>query len=225
MGNEEVPQGTAGEQAAKTKAPRRTPEEQDQEIQNYINEARQRIQQALETPAVLAALLPLGFSTGRITEGLTLADAAVTKFAARQQALGEESQSIAAVGVALSAAQSGFVRFREAIRIATADKTIQTALGITGRVPRDGEKFLTAIQATLKTAQQAPYAALVGSVGYDAPALAALSALGDSFATARRQSAEAQARAKAATATRNEAVKTLRTFTNPFYRALRLVGN
>ena len=225
MGNEEVPQGTAGEPAAKAKAPRRTPEQQDQEIQNYINEARQSIQQALETPVTQTLLFPLGFSPARLAEGLTLADAAITTFAARQQAIGEESQSVAAAGVALITAQSGLVRFREAVRIATPDKTIQTALGITGRVPKDGEKFLTAMQATLRTAQQAPYAVLVASVGYDAPALAALAALGDSFATARRQSTEAQARAKAATAKRNEAVKALRVFTTPFYRALRLVGN
>lgn len=222
MGNEEALPGTAGEQAAKVKAPRRSPEEQDQEIQNYINEARQSIKQALETPATLAKLVPLGFSVARLTDGATLAEAAVTAFAARQRALGEAEKGVAAAKLALGTAQSGFVRFRETVRIATLDKTIHTALGTTGRIPKDGEKFLTALQATLKTVQQAPYAALVASVGYDAPALAALAALGEAFATARRSSAEAQAHAKATTAARNEAVKTLRTFTTPFYRALRL---
>jgi hypothetical protein len=222
MGNEEVPQGTAGELAAKTKAPRRTPEEQDQEIQNYINEARQSIKQALETPATLAKLATLGFSVARLTDGATLAEAAVTAFAARQRALGEADKGVAAAKAAQATAQSGIVRFREAIRIATSDKTIQTALGVTGRIPKDGEKFLTAAQASLKTAAQAPYAALVASVGYDSAALAALAALVESFATARRSSSEAQAHAKATTAARNEAVKALRVFTTPFYRALRL---
>lgn len=224
MENEEVPQGTAEEQALKARAPRRTPEEQDQEIQNYINEARQRIQQALETPTVLERLTRIGFSAARLADGLALAEAAITAFAARQQAIGEEARAVAATAQALGLATAGFVRFRESVRIATADKTIQESLGVTGRIPKDGEKFLTALQASLRTAQQAPYTALVASVGYDTTALAALGALGESFAAARRTSAEVQARAKATTAARNDAVKALRLFTNPFYRALRLVG-
>jgi hypothetical protein len=223
METKEVPQGNVGEPVGKVKAPRRSPQDQDQEIQNFINEARQRIQQARETPETQARLATLGFSATRLADGATLAEAAVTAFAARQRALGEAEQGVAEARAAGTRLVAGFVHFRQAVRIATSDNAIQAGLGVTGRLPKDTEKFLTAVQASLQTAQHPSYAPLVASVGYDAPALAALAAVGEGFAAARRSSTEAQAHARATTADRNAAVKALRTFTSPFYRALRLL--
>lgn len=224
QGNVAVPAGSRGELVAKGRAPRRSPQDQDQEIQNFISAASQQIKETQESAEQMAKLASLGFTATRLTEGSARADAAQGAFARRQQAIGELAQAAEQLRGAEGTLQSRYLHFREAIRIATPDKAIHTALGVTGRVPRDAEKLLTAVRASIKTAAEPAYAPLAQSVGYHTAGLAALTTVVDAFAASRRTVQDASTQAKEATAARNAAVKELRAFTQPFSRALRLVG-
>jgi hypothetical protein len=84
-----------------------------------------------------------------------------------------------------------------------------TALGATGRVPADTQKFITAVRSAYTAGKTAAYAATLAKYGFAAATLDADLAMLEAFATAGSAHETAMGAATQATTDRNAAFKAL----------------
>jgi hypothetical protein len=185
--------------------------DQDQDVANLITEIKQMIGAAQGDAALGALLAARGYNAAKLDEGQRLQAAAQDAFNARQTAMAAQKQAASAQADAESAARQSYTDFRKIARTIFTAPADQSALGLTGEIPRDAQKFITTARASYTAAQSAPYAALAG-YGFPAEALAAL----DAFSNAAQAQNAAAAQAVKATADRDAAVDALKQWNKQF---------
>ncbi|MGC1376743.1 MAG: hypothetical protein WA821_10980 [Anaerolineales bacterium] len=186
--------------------------EQDQEIANMITETRQMIGVAQDDAELAALLATRGYDADTLAEGLSLQQAAQDAFTARQAASAAQKQAIANATEAEAAARQAYTDFRQTARALFAASAERAALGLTGDVPRDAQKFITLARASYAAAQSAPYAAALSKYGFSGQAVAAL----DAFSKAGEAQNAAAAAAVKATADRDATAKALKQWSKQF---------
>jgi len=192
-------------------AARRGRANQDQALANRINQYRNALA-AVQANAELGALLaPRGYDAAAIAAGVGLCDAAQTGFNVRQEAQAGQLQASVAMQSALKAARAGFDDFRKIARaIFKTDPAAQSALGATGRLPDDREKFQTAAAAAYAVALgHDAYLTALGKRGFGQAALAAEQVKLAALTQANAANETAQAAARRATIERDAAAKSL----------------
>jgi hypothetical protein len=207
--------------AGTVKKPRATPADQDREIQNFITQEKERIIATKQDPLLLAELLRLGVDEAFLTTGEDLVLSAQDAFTLRQQAIGRRDAANNAVERAHTLVLTRYTDFREVVRLAFPDAPSRRALSTTGAVPRDKQKLVTQMRASLATAQTAPYAAELSRRSYNAAGCATATAEVDALDQALATRTAVLQQAVASTATRDAIYKQLRTWSSTFHRALK----
>ena len=205
------------EESAKGKKKRPTPAEQDVELANFISQSRVTIETILATTEILT-LLPKRYTVAKLQEGLALQTTAQASYTARQTAIGAETAANLAVTEGRRAAYDRYVHFRETTRAEFRGQAERQALGVVGTIPVDTEKLLTQAKASYTAAGQAPYAAALEDLGYDAAGRSAALATVTTLQSARATQEMRRTAAIAATATRNADAKTLREWMQSLHR-------
>jgi hypothetical protein len=145
-----------------------------------------------------------------------LQQAAQAAFTVRQTALAAQKQAVAAADGAEATARHTFDDFRETARAVFTSAADRTALGVTGSVPKDQQKFITTARASYAAAQAEPYQAAFATYGFPAATIAVALATLDSFTTAIEAQKSAVGAATQATAAREAAVKELYAWVKQF---------
>lgn len=141
---------------------------QDQKMADRIADAREKILIAQADRELTDRLATRGFTPDRLLQGLALQDEAQQTFNARQVAMGEEDTANANFAATLANCRRGFTDFRTTSRkIFKKNPAALAHLGVTGRVPVDAQKFVTAARASYAAAQTTPgYLAELSQDGY-----------------------------------------------------------
>lgn len=197
-------------------APRRA--EQDQATANLITATRQMIESARDDAAIAATLAGRGYDADKFSEGLALQQAAQDAFTIRQTAMAAQKQAAATLDGAEATAREMYLDFRETVRAVMTASADRTALGLTGKIPEDLQKFITTARASYTAAQSGPYAATLATYGFPAAAIAAAVAALDALSTADQAQTAAIAAAVQATANRDAAVKAVDQWSRQFKR-------
>ena len=192
-------------EAKKTKVKVRA--DQDQIISNFTGDMEANLD-ALDTDAELAALMAKrGFNEPKLAQGQALLTTLKTAFQARQVALGTQGEKATASETEEKAARDKYADFRTTVRTAFADSDTCKALGVSGLVPVDTEKFLTLAEAGYNAATQDAYVGPLAELGFDGDEQAASLATLTAFRATRTTHQAAIAAAKAATKERDDAYK------------------
>ncbi len=192
-------------------APARTYASQDQALANRINQYRGALILARDSSELLSLLQPRGYDDAALAAGIALCDAAQVAFTARQSAQAAQQAAQLAEQAARQVARDGFQDFRKIARaVFRADPAAQTALGATGRVPSDQEKFLTlATAAYAAVLEHSDYLAALTQRGLDQSVIQAEQAKLEALVQANAAHEVAKAAAMRATAERNAAAKAM----------------
>jgi len=190
--------------------------EQDQRVANFISETRQMIEVARGDPAIAPLLAGRGYDDAGLAAGLAIQQAAQDAYNARQSAMGAQQQAASAAAQALAAARATYTDFRETARSTFSNPNARTALGVTGKVPEDLQKFLTTARASYAAAQSAPYQATLATYGFPAATIASAVAALDALSEADNAQKTVGKDAVQATADRDAAVKALQQWAKQF---------
>jgi hypothetical protein len=174
------------------------------------------IQIARDDAEIAPLLSPRGYTAQKLAEGLRLQEAAQAAFAARQNALAAQKQTAAAGDAAEDAARAAFTDFRGVARALFSSPAERTALGLTGLVSHDAQKFITTARASYTTAQAEPYKSALASYGYPAAAIKVAAGTLDAMTTAYEAQQSAAGAALQATTDRDAAAKALDTWVRQF---------
>ncbi|HEY6168257.1 MAG TPA: hypothetical protein VI454_09480 [Verrucomicrobiae bacterium] len=140
---------------------------QDQQIANEISTAEQAITGAMEQTDVLARLKPRSYDEKELKKGLSLQEAAQEAFNTRQQRAGTAAQAKQMRDTAEKTAREQFSDYRQTCQANYLRRDDRKALGASGRVPTDIEKFITTARAAYTAAGQVPYGDTLAVYGYD----------------------------------------------------------
>ena len=190
--------------------------DQDQAIANLITEARLLIEKARDDAEIAPALAGRGFDAAAFAQGLALQQAAQDAFDTRQSAMNAQKKASNTADQAQAAARSAYMDFRETARVNFRDSDARGALGLTGKIPGDMEKFITTARASYKAAQSAPYQATLATYGFPAAAIASALAALDALAEASKAQDDAISKAVKATTARDAAVEALEQWIKKF---------
>lgn len=197
---------------------------QDQRIADRIAKARTLLNRINSSPELAAKCAGRSFDASRIQEGIVLTDNLQSKFADRQNLLGAQNTEVAAMKQGYQLAYEAFFELRESTRIAYPDDPgSRAALGATGVIPTDSERFQTMVRAALLVAAQSPHKADLATVGFTDSKREALSQLIDMLEQRRQLVDSAKERARQATQDRDAADAELSTFLKPLERVLKLI--
>ena len=196
--------------------------EQDQRIANAITEAGQIIEMIRKNAELSAALEPRGYDAAKLTEGNSLQTAAQRAYAARQSAPAAQRDRSNDLQRVEDRARRSYTDFRETVRAVYPQATDRGALGLSGKVPVDVQKFITAARASYAAAETSPQAAELSKFGWPQARLdAALEEL-DGLSAAESSFKAAQGAAMQARADRDAAFAALAGWVKQFRRIAKL---
>ncbi len=195
--------------------------EQDQQMANDLGEAGQLLAKIAAGEEIRTLLAARGYAAAELAEGTTLHSAANAAFQDRQSALARQRSASEAVATLEAKVRETFGEFRQTVTTVL-PKPDWTALGATGRVPADTQKFITAVRGAYNAGKKAPYAETLAKYGYPAVTLDADLAMLEAFATTDGAHETAMGAAKQATTDRNAAFKALDKWLKQFKPIARL---
>ena len=181
--------------------------DQDQIIANFIGNMEGNLDALDGDPELAERMAKRGFVETRREEGRGALGELKATFQTRQVKLGTQGEKATLSDVAEKVAQTKYADFRGTVRTAFTAPDTRRALGVSGSVPKDTEKFLTLAETGYNAAAQAPYIAPLEGYGLDATERAASLASLTAFRAAREGHRSAIASAKAATKERDDAYK------------------
>jgi hypothetical protein len=191
-------------------APKPPRSAQDKKLAADLAAAEQLIGNALADTEAAPLLAEGGYTAQELNAGLALHQAALTAFVTRQTADGAQDSATKAFAAADKAAHKTYTTLRELGRSAfLKDSAALTALGLSGREPRDLQNFLTAADAFVRSATNPLYSAKLTARGVTAAKLQDLQAKLDALRLADRQQEAAKTATPAATSKRDRAAKSL----------------
>jgi len=188
---------------------KRTRQEQDQAIANLITEVYTLIKAVQDDAVVAVAVQAFGYDDARLEDGMVLQRAALSKFAARAEAIGAQRQATIALEAAETAARDVYATFRLVARAMYRDSDARSALSMKGVVPQDRQKFITTAAASYANAQADPFATEFALYGYSVDRIAAVAAALDDLVASDTRQNTAISDAIAATAARDAAAREL----------------
>jgi len=141
---------------------------QNQKLANDISEAAQTIEKALGNAEIVTLLTPRGYDATELQAGLALQAAAQTAFNARQVSLGTIEQAKQARDTAAQKAHAEYADYRITVQAKYTDAATRKALGASGPMPADLQKFVTGATAAYEAAQEPPYAAALAKRSFTA---------------------------------------------------------
>lgn len=191
-------------------APKPPRSAQDKKLAADLAAAEQLIGNSLADTEAAPLLAEGGYNSQELNNGLALHQTALTAFVTRQTADGAQDAATKAFTVADKAAHKTYTTLRELGRSPfLKDSAALTALGLSGREPRDLQNFLTAGDAFVRAAANPLYSAKLTARGVTAAKLQDLQAKIDALRLADRQQEAAKTATPAATAKRDQAATAL----------------
>lgn len=156
--------------------PKRTRALQNQAISAYITDSLKTLNAALDTPEAAAKLATRGYSATSIQQGITLQAAALKAFKEQLPGIGADRTHTEQRQKKIAAAREDYTDFRGIARAAFPTQGDRVALGLTGDIPDDFGKFVTAGETSYATGKETPYTAKLTLRGYPPATLDALTA-------------------------------------------------
>lgn len=188
-----------------------------------IAAALHEIETVQRLPELTQRLAAAGFTAAHLAEGVRVQASAQAAFNARQQALAAERLAFAQLKAGFAAANTTYQYFRRQARTVCPEVGDRIALTLTGRTPKDTQKFLTQARTAYAAAGQPEYAGILDAASFGpaplAAALAELAALQAAYDDAKA----AHLRATEATVQRNRALTALDLWMKRFYNVLAVV--
>jgi hypothetical protein len=196
--------------------------DQDKAIQNYITESLQMLTTAGKDTEIVPLLSARGYDTAGLAPGLALQDKLDKAFQGRQTGSGGQLSATAAEIKAVRDARSDYADFRGIARGCFTDQGARVALGATGDIPEDFQKFVTAAKASYVAGKKTEYTAKLTLRGYSPATLDGLvTALGTLTSTGNDQNV-AEGAAQGSTSVRDKAYDDLRAWMKEFKAVARV---
>lgn len=184
----------------------------DQALANELTLSATLLGAALGSPAVLGQL---SYTQAEIEEGVALHATAQGAFNVRQQSVSTARTKLEARDTLLDTVQDDFGAFRATVQ-ANFPPIVRTALGASGRVPNDLQKFITLLRSAYAAGQQPAYAETLAKRKLPAAVITARLAQVSELESLDGQAKAADKGATAATKARDTAGKTLRQWIGAF---------
>jgi hypothetical protein len=155
-------------------APKAKRSVQDTVIEKYITTADTLLKTASTDADIAPILATHGYDAAEFATGTGLAKAARKAFEDRQAGIGGKLLSTEELHDAIVDAREDYLAFREIARGSFTAQGDRVALGLTGDVPDDFQKFITAAHTSYVAAGKDPYKTKMTKRSYDAAKLATL---------------------------------------------------
>lgn len=196
-----------------TPKPIRYKAEQDQAISDFNTAAAQYLSVILDDAEIASLLAGRSYDAAKLAAGHELQQTLAAAIAHRQNMLGSKGSAGFGLNSASDQARAAFADYRETVKsITTLTAADRMALGATGRVFRDKQKFITQATAAYDNAALPAYAPTLAQFGYPAAALTSARATLDAYAKADTDQSVVGGDATKATADRNLAYEDLKTY-------------
>jgi hypothetical protein len=196
-----------------TPKPSRRKSDQDQEIADFNTASAQYLDTVTGDAEIAAALEGRGYGAARLTEGRTLQQTLQAAITHRQTMIGSQGTAGSGLSGAGEDARLAFKDYRETVQsIAAFTADDRKALGASGEILKDRQKFITQARAAYDNARLPAYAPTLAEFGYPANALAAARATLDTYSKADTDQNAVGGDATKATADRNAAYEELKTY-------------
>jgi hypothetical protein len=185
---------------------------QNKIITAYVTDAESFLTTASTDTDIQPILDGHGYDAAEFAAGMTLVDAASGGVARRQEKLGGKKEAADELHLSASGARDTYAAFREIARAVFPAQGDRVALGLTGDVPEDFQRFVTTAHTSYTNAGKPAYTAKMTKRGYAPARLTTLLANLDSFTHDKSKKDEASGEAIEATEERNTAYVALRTY-------------
>lgn len=140
---------------------------QNKAIANYLVAAETFLKTASTDPEIQSALAANhGYDAAEFAHGFTLLANAKGAYSARQEGIGEKTDASEELRDATAAAREDYATFREIARACFPNRDDRVALGLTGSVPEDFQRFVTTAHTSYTNASKAPYSTKLSKRGY-----------------------------------------------------------
>jgi hypothetical protein len=143
-------------------------------IQKFITDADTFITTASTDEVIAPLLATRGYDAAAFATGAALVGTARDAFAGRAAGLGQQLKTTGELHAAIATARDDYAAFREIVRGVFPGQPERVALGVTGDMPVDFQRFITAAHASYTAAGKTAYAAKCTLRGFGPAALAAL---------------------------------------------------
>ena len=185
---------------------------QDQAIQNYIGDA----ETFLITVGTDAEINPImdthGYDAAELAAGNTLLGTAATAFGVRLTGIAGKTDKHEVLKTSEELAREAYAAFRTIARAAFPAQADRVALGLTGNVPHDLQKFVTLTHTSYTNAAKAPWTTKMAKRNYAPARLTTLNAALDTLSGTESDRAVAAGAAEQSTAARDAAHAALKEF-------------
>lgn len=185
---------------------------QNKLIEKYVTDAETFLTTASTDSEIRPILESHGYDDAEFTTGFNLVTAASGGVAKRQQKIGGKKEKVDELHLTASGARDAYAAFREIARSSFPAQGDRAALGLTGDVPDDFQRFVTAAHTSYTNAGLAAYTAKMTKRNYAPARLATLLANLDSFTEDKSKRDVAAGEAVASTAERDAAYVQLRAY-------------
>ena len=143
-------------------------------IESYITQAESLLGTASTDPEIRPLLEARGYDEAEFTAGAALAASARLAYDLRADDIGKRTHGNSGLGAAIRDARHEYTRFRTIARASFPDHADRLNLSITGDVPEDTRRFITAAHTSYTAAAKQPHSAKLTKRGYSPLALTAL---------------------------------------------------
>ncbi len=186
---------------------------QDQALANYLSASETFLKTASTDEEIKSVLsTTYGYNEGEFARGFELLIEAKQSYAARQGGIGEKGDASDTLQADTGAARDTYASFREIARACFQGGDDRVGLGLTGNVPEDFEKFVTAAHTSYTNGRKAPYTTKLTKRGYPVARLTALLADLDTLTGTDSTRDTAEGDAKDDTTARDSAYLDLKEF-------------
>lgn len=185
---------------------------QNKAIESYITRAEIQLDIASTDPEIRPLLEARGYDEAEFAAGAALAASARLAFGLRAAGIGKRSLGSSGLAASIRDARNEYKRFRTIARASFPERADRLSLSITGDVPEDTHRFITAAHTSYSAAAKQPHSAKLTKRGYSPVALSALIAELGALTEAAADQDEAVGNAIGSTAERDAAYDALRKF-------------
>src|ERR1700750_1816374 len=130
----------------------------NQAIQNYIGDAETFLITVREDPEIHPVMEEYGYDKAELAQGNTLLQAAAEACGIRLTGVAGKTEKQSDFKSAEETARDDYARFRTIARAAFPAQQDRVALGLTGNVPQDLQKFITLAFTSYTNAAKEPWA-------------------------------------------------------------------
>jgi hypothetical protein len=183
---------------------------QNQAIQNYISEADTFITTVKNDVEINPVMAAHGYDAAELTSGDALLQSAADAFGVRLTGISGKTEKHEDLMSSDEQVRDDYAGFRSIARAAFPAQADRVALGLTGNVPHDLQKFVTLAHSSYTNAAKAPWTTKMAKRNYAPARLTTLNAALDALAGTESQSAIAAGAAEQTTEARDQAYGALK---------------